>query len=82
VSCTLQPNPAKNKITVNFIVPVETKINTVLYDMYGRLVLITEHNTPGYSFSIDISQLANGAYKIHIGGINGSEIIKNFVVCR
>jgi len=73
------PNPVNSFVTVRFGTLVENEIQSVLYDIQGR-VIINNTITPVQSFQVDLSHLAAGTYILKITVASNSfstRLIKN-----
>ena len=69
----IYPNPFHTASTINFDLPVDGPAKLVLYDMFGRemVVLLNEYKTAGnYSVQCDAAGFQNGIYlcKLTAGG--------------
>lgn len=65
----LYPNPAKDKLEVNYILPVTAKIIFKIFDAQGKLISVEEKGSqlPGEQHSsLNIKSLASGNYTLQI----------------
>ncbi|HAP00819.1 MAG TPA: hypothetical protein DCQ93_02730 [Bacteroidetes bacterium] len=78
-SLNVFPNPASDKITVQYSSPSFMVVDISIYDELGRKVQTIERaqNIKGnYSFNADISKLAAGNYNIILNSTKGNSMIK------
>lgn len=62
-SFILSPNPASDKVTLDFRV-LEDEIKIEIYDLNGKL--ISAYNTQNSQYTIDVTTLSNGLYIIKV----------------
>jgi len=68
------PNPAKNSITFEFSEDINTNVQIIIYDIFGKEVIHRDFSQKKL-FNMDISSLANGIYFYKI--IKNNEILNN-----
>ena len=71
VSVFSEPNPCTDHIQINYSLPKDSKVKTVLYDEFGKeiQVLISDHNTAGtHQVTIDTHNLSSGMYYYTLSG--------------
>ncbi len=79
----LFPNPASNKVTLQYTLPLNSNVKIELYDLVGKCVKTilpeTEQSNQEHSYSIALDDLSSGMYFVKLK-INTSEtVIKLFI---
>ena len=72
----LTPNPARSRVTVTLsghIATTDSEHQLTIVDDVGRVVLTQTFS--GDSATLDVSALANGAYIVRIGNLNGRLVV-------
>jgi hypothetical protein len=80
-SFSISPNPSKEVVNVFFNLSGNTTVELSVYDMLGNktktILSSRQLNSGEYSYSVDISSLASGAYlcKLNVEGVSVSKIL-------
>ncbi|MCX7833687.1 MAG: hypothetical protein N2490_05705, partial [Ignavibacteria bacterium] len=74
------PNPFNPVTKIDYALPVDGKVNIIIYDMLGREIkkLVNEQQQAGfYTIEFNGSSIASGTYiyRITVEGINGSKFV-------
>jgi hypothetical protein len=73
------PNPAKDETTVKITMPTQGRINLMVFDITGRVVLSDQFDmfTQEYSHTLNVSSLRAGIYLIRVNsGTKSSRVLK------
>ncbi|MBW6497788.1 MAG: choice-of-anchor J domain-containing protein [Bacteroidales bacterium] len=62
------PNPASNKLFIEFARAREGMLQLVIYDLLGNEVLTFEETDPGQNIALDVSSLRAGIYFLRVIG--------------
>lgn len=77
---SIYPNPVKDMVEINFLHRTAGKSRLELYDTHGRKLMEKQFDYYGFGKTekLNLSQLANGTYFIHIHQMNGitGELLK------
>ena len=82
---SISPNPAFDKVTINFNLLNSSKIDFNLYDVAGRKLFNNSENyiSEGLKqFTIDVSKFNNGLYLLEIKNQSSSSVFKKIVVTK
>jgi len=75
IDATVFPNPANDQFTVRLTEEI-TSGTISLTDLNGRVVLTKEVNANASEVSIDVSNIANGMYTLHVQSNKGANAIQ------
>ncbi len=76
----LYPNPTSGQSTLEFYLPLRSKVNLQLFDMQGRLLKTIVDNAVGlegsYLLLIDLSEYPKGVYALSLRAVNERKTIR------
>lgn len=76
------PNPAQNKLNIEFPMHISSFDEIAVYDLLGnQIVKINKSNIENHQYGIDISELSTGTYVIIANTQNGI-LTNKFVVVK
>lgn len=78
----LYPNPASDKITIDYSLETSSEVSAVVSDVLGNTVKeveLSQQAAGNHSVTVDVSGLASGLYVCNLVS-NGSVITKSFIV--
>ena len=65
-SVTLSPNPAKDKVSIDFGVTVTDEVKLWVMDVYGKVVTEAAWEQGSRSYSMDLNSVAPGLYFVKV----------------
>ncbi len=75
------PNPAKNKLFIEYILPTNIGINIIgIYNINGKLVKTIEIQNQFGTKEIDVSGLQSGSYIVKFGVNETATVSKKFII--
>src|SRR5262249_15327962 len=79
------PNPAAEEASIEFTIPVPTRVSVALFDIQGRRVVsidVPQAVAPGrHALAIPVRGLAKGLYACRLSA-GGREVVKKLLVVR
>lgn len=82
ISVNIYPNPAKDKITLNYDLGKNLKAIASLIDVDGRIIQLINLDTRDYSYDFDLSNMMNGVYLLKISTDKDQLLIEKFTVIK
>jgi hypothetical protein len=79
----ITPNPVGHMASIDYVVPVDTKVKLAIYDATGKMVktvINTVQAAGSYTKSVDVSSLPSGIYFINLDMGDHSLVQKTVIV--